>query len=301
MKTPQDRKCAPPGSATAAAPPRRIVIELEQMERDLCGRIGLLPRDTSFPQRLPLDQSPWFCAALGGYSMLPYVGELVREGKFSRFMRTLDLTDAWITRCAERRRPLAESLHRIKTALHWLPPRGNSLVAALQERARSLSPSTKQTSLPDIRRRFTFPRPIIERSFTLRTAHGRLGVPGHVQVHSSSGSHDAINRDSPGDDAGHLIGARFGAPDIPENLIAMNRRSNRGIFNHGQERHWAALLTKGYGIEATVTAVFRPGEDRPIKWRVAWIETSPDGSSIVREPNLLFGNFPPFVEREHSL
>jgi hypothetical protein len=268
-----------------------VASDLYQMALDLCGMKAGTYVGTGESPLSALEQGAWFNAALSGKSQLPYIGELVQAGKLPRFVRTFTAVADLMRRALGARKMLVPSLSRIETALNWLPPVGNATAAVLQQQVRSWLPCSRNLAMPDIRQRFRFVPLTPEGQFVRQTASGRLGVPGLVKFHEDGKTHQPINDRFHGDDAGHLIGARFGAPDSLENLVAMNRNMNRGLFNHGQEKHWAYLLQNGYGIDATVTAVFRPREDRPFKWRVFWHEISPTGERSYHEPNLLYGNF----------
>jgi hypothetical protein len=91
-----------------------------------------------------------------------------------------------------------------------------------------------------------------------------------------------------GDDAGHLIGDRFGAPGGPQNLSPQNWVSNRyGTYKH-LEDDWAARLLEGFEIHVTVIDITRVGEDRPFVREVRWTERSPEGST--RPNELTFAN-----------
>ncbi|MHC5540049.1 DNA/RNA non-specific endonuclease, partial [Singulisphaera rosea] len=79
-----------------------------------------------------------------------------------------------------------------------------------------------------------------------------------------------------GDDAGHLIGDRFGAPGGPENLSPQNWIANRYGTYKGLEDSWAKKLLDGVDIEVNVTDVTRAGEDRPFMREVRWTELGPD-------------------------
>jgi hypothetical protein len=111
-----------------------------------------------------------------------------------------------------------------------------------------------------------------------RHARGDLGVPGQVQVHRSKAEQRQTSHRT-GDDAGHLIGARFGAPGSSENLSRQNWIQNRGAGTFSQlENVWEAKLKAGVAIHAHVTDVYRKGENRPIGRLVSWTETAADGT-----------------------
>ncbi|MBY0398430.1 MAG: DNA/RNA non-specific endonuclease [Thermoleophilia bacterium] len=142
--------------------------------------------------------------------------------------------------------------------------------------------------LPDIAGRFSFRR--VERDGKVyREAAGRLGVPGQVKVHRDKGAQRALSAGT-GDDAGHLIGNRFGAPGGADNLGLQNLVSNRGGSYKQLEDSWAKKLEEGAGIEVKVTDVTIKGkyDDRPFMRRVEWTEVAPDGTRKTEE--MLFHN-----------
>ncbi|WP_406695985.1 DNA/RNA non-specific endonuclease [Singulisphaera sp. Ch08] len=140
--------------------------------------------------------------------------------------------------------------------------------------------------LPDISKDFQF-REYVSDGKTYKLGSGRLGVPGRVRTHRNQAAQRGVSEGS-GDDAGHLIGNRFGAPGGPENLSPQNWVANRyGTFK-GLEDAWAEALHQGSDIEVSVTDVTRPDEDRPFMREVRWTEIKADGKRLAE--NLTFAN-----------
>jgi hypothetical protein len=108
-------------------------------------------------------------------------------------------------------------------------------------------------------------------------AEGRLGMPDEVQTHRDVTAQRKVSGGT-GDDAGHLIGNRFGPPGSAENLGRQNWVANRVGNYHALEDAWAGLRRRGVQIDVQVTDVTRIGEDRPFMRNVQWTETAPDGS-----------------------
>ncbi|MFO0852660.1 MAG: DNA/RNA non-specific endonuclease [Gemmataceae bacterium] len=281
----------------------RLGVELLEMALDLGGLIDPTPFCDGASAALAVSQGRWFDAALSGLGIIPYVGDLAKAGKFPRYLRTLDATAALLARSRRAADALRPALVRLEAALNWLPARGSVYLATVKQRVRALLPhggrGVKSVPLPDVRHQFVFPPPVKAGDYIRVTAHGRLGVPGRVKVHRRSSTHRTLNENFGGDDAGHLFGARFGAPDEAQNLVAMNFKMNRGTFNHTVEAHWDDLLQAGTGVEASVTAVFRAadvkgafhmGEARPIAWRAHWTEITPEGRRVPRSSNVTFMN-----------
>ncbi len=132
------------------------------------------------------------------------------------------------------------------------------------------------TDKPDISRNFHFET--IERgSYVYKIGCGQLGVPGMVKTHRRKSEQSAVSSGT-GDDAGHLIGDRFGAPGGRENLGPQNWIQNQyGTFKQ-LENTWETRLKDGVRIYALVQDVFRKNADgkigdRPFMRRVEWDET----------------------------
>jgi hypothetical protein len=144
-------------------------------------------------------------------------------------------------------------------------------------------PSTER---PDLSQDFTF-REYVSDGKTYKQGSGWLGVPGRVRTHRSQAAQRGVSEGT-GDDAGHLIGNRFGAPGGPENLSAQNWVANRYGSYKNLEDAWAEALRNGCDIEVVVTDVTRPDEDRPFMREVRWTEVRPDGRRLSQ--NLTFAN-----------
>lgn len=147
------------------------------------------------------------------------------------------------------------------------------------------------TDKPDISSNFRFQT--IERgNYVYKIASGQLGVPGMVKLHRSKSAQSSVSSGT-GDDAGHLIGNRFGAPGGPENLGPQNWIQNQyGTFKQ-LENAWETKLKSGVRIYALVQDVFRKTtagqqEDRPFMRRVEWDEMLRTGVAVHHE--LVFAN-----------
>ncbi|WP_254053960.1 DNA/RNA non-specific endonuclease [Singulisphaera sp. GP187] len=140
--------------------------------------------------------------------------------------------------------------------------------------------------LPDISNDFRFEETVRDGK-TYKIGSGRLGVPGRVRTHRNQNAQRGVSEGS-GDDAGHLIGNRFGAPGGPENLSLQNWVANRYGTYKGLEDAWAEALKTGSEIEVTVTDITRPNEDRPFMREVRWTEIEADGKRLAQ--NLTFAN-----------
>jgi hypothetical protein len=129
---------------------------------------------------------------------------------------------------------------------------------------------------PDISNQFRF-REWETNGKTYKRASGRLGMPDEVQTHRDPSAQRRVSGGT-GDDAGHLIGNRFGPPGTEENLERQNWEANRVGNYHKLEDAWAGLRKRGVEIDVQVTDVTKAGADRPFRRNVQWTETAPDGT-----------------------
>jgi len=82
---------------------------------------------------------------------------------------------------------------------------------------------------PDISGNFHF-ETIDRAHYVYKIGSGQLGVPGTVKTHRSKSEQSKVSSGT-GDDAGHLIGDRFGAPGGAKNLGPQNWIQNQyGTF-----------------------------------------------------------------------
>jgi hypothetical protein len=106
---------------------------------------------------------------------------------------------------------------------------------------------------------------------TYKQAYGWLGMPDKVIQHRSSSAQKGVAGGT-GDDAGHLIGNRFGSPGDARNLSLQNWKANRYGTYKNLENEWAQKRRSRTEIYVQVTDVTRGGEDRPFMRNVQWIE-----------------------------
>ena len=104
-----------------------------------------------------------------------------------------------------------------------------------------------------------------------KRAYGWLGMPNQVATHRSNSAQRTVAGGT-GDDAGHLIGNRFGAPGGAENLSQQNWKANRYGTYKDLENKWAELRLAGVDVYVQVTDISRPGQQRPFMRNVQWLE-----------------------------
>lgn len=132
-------------------------------------------------------------------------------------------------------------------------------------------------NLPDVRGQYQFDT-FTRNGKTCKQAYGWLGMPDQVATHRSPSDQRKVAGGS-GDDAGHLIGNRFGSPGGAANLSPQNWKANRYGTYKDLENIWATQRKAGIDIYVQVTDVFRPGELRPFMRNVQWRERTAAGEN----------------------
>ncbi|MBX2829117.1 MAG: DUF4157 domain-containing protein [Flavobacteriaceae bacterium] len=151
-------------------------------------------------------------------------------------------------------------------------------------------PVASTAHLPDVSSNYEFTTETLSNGTTIKMAKGKLGVPGQVRKHRSRSSQRDVSSGT-GDDAGHLIGDRFGAPGTQENLSRQNWKANQGGGTfHDLENTWDNLLQEGWEVEVKVSDYTRKGSDRPYTRKVEWTAKGPNGESI-EVKNVEYVNF----------
>lgn len=272
---------------------RQLVLDVTQMVLDVVGVIEPTPFADLTSAGISVARGRWLDAVLSGISVVPYVGDLAKLGKLPRYVRTLGLAVELAVRDARFAAQILPVMQRLKRALDLFPASSNASVNRLKQLVdrflRERRVAHLPNLLPDISRRFRFRTWVGPNGNTYRSASGRLGIPGKVRDVRNRGAQRGISGGT-GDDAGHLIGSRFGAPGGAENLTLQNRNVNRrsiqSVEHVGRggsyldlENRWAKKLKEGWGIEVEVTDVIRHGDasGRPIARTVKWKEISPGG------------------------
>jgi len=122
----------------------------------------------------------------------------------------------------------------------------------------------------DVRGQYTF-ETFTRNGKLYKRAYGWLGMPNQVATHRSNSAQRAVAGGT-GDDAGHLIGNRFGTPGGAENLSPQNWKANRYGTYKDLENRWASLRLAGVDVYVQVTDISRPGQQRPFMRNVQWLE-----------------------------
>jgi len=272
----------PPGTTIARTGDLRIrdlSLDLAQIVFDIAGIVDPTPICDGTNTIISVARGDWLGAGLSAAGMIPYVGDLAKAGKFPKYLKTVELVIRLAVESAEAARIFAPLMQRLDNALDLLPAGSSPQLRQLQQLVSDYvtQAGLKVTKhvLPDISGQFVF-RKFRRNGYEYHVGKGRLGVPGKVRKHRSRSAQRSVSSGT-GDDAGHLIGNRFGAPGGVENLGPQNWIANRnGTFRHLENR-WAQKLKSGTGAEVTVMDIAKQGETRPFARRVTWQEISPQG------------------------
>lgn len=270
---------------------RALATDLLSMCLDIAGVVDPTPISDGAGTVFALVRGQWFDAFISGVSMFPYIGDLAKAGKFPKYLKTIEeaINMARESKAvADALKPIMVRLDRLLSAL----PGHNVDVARLRAKVAEFLTENRVAKsaakiLPDISGHFHY-RQFTHNGNTIKEATGRLGVPGHVHQHRSRSAQRGVSGGT-GDDAGHLIGNRFGASGRAENLSQQNWIQNQGGGTfHDLENAWEESLHQGVGIEVRVQDVLRKGESRPFMRRVQWVEVDTAGHMSRHE--LIFAN-----------
>jgi len=259
-----------------------VAADLSQLCLDLVGIFDPTPISDGSSALISLARGRWLDAALSGMSIIPYVGDLAKAGKFPRYLKTVERAVQLAQQSADARRLLEPVMRKLGQALDLFPDGPAELQRMRRLVAEFLGATPKLARRADVSRNFRY-RVYRRGDNTVKEAAGRLGVPSKVKHHRSASAQRGVSGGT-GDDAGHLIGNRFGASGGAENLSPQNWRQNRGQGTfYTLEKQWSHMLEKGWGVEVRVRDFTRAGEARPWMRKVEWTEISPNGTRIKRE------------------
>ena len=258
---------------------KRISLDLAQIALDIAGIVDPTPISDGANAVISVTRGDWFGAGISLVSMVPYVGDLAKAGKFPKYLKTLESAIRLASESADAARLMNPVIKRVQKALDVLPDNAGQDVEKLRKLVKEYMQKTGTKAaakfLPDVSKQFNF-RTFKRNGYEYQEALGRLGVPGKVKQHRSRSAQSSISKGT-GDDAGHLIGNRFGAPGGTENLTAQNWVANRtGTFKQ-LENSWERKLKNGTGIEVKVLDVKKAGDTRPFARKVEWKEIGPNG------------------------
>ncbi len=272
---------------------RELALDMAQMAIDIAGIVDPTPIADGTGAILAVSRGNWTDAAFNVVGLIPYIGDLAKAGKLPRYMRTIETAADMVRTSPAFARRVAPVIERLDQALRLLPD-DSATVIAMRRQVSKMLQDVRVTSipaaLPDISRQFKF-REFNRGRDTVKEASGRLGIPGQVKSHRSQSAQRGVSAGT-GDDAGHLIGARFGAPPDARNLSLQNWKANRfGTFKNLEDA-WAAKLRGGTGISIRVQDVTRAGEARPYWRKVEWTEIDAQGNITRHELDFMNATTP---------
>lgn len=269
----------PMARVAAKTEAQSLAIDLIQMAFDFAGFIDPTPISDAGGALIALARGQWLDAVISGVSMVPYVGDLAKAGKLPKYLKTIESVIELARQSDKFANDLLPGIQKLKDVLNLIPDGANKQIDRMKELVEQFMASRRAgkiaTVLPDISKNFKF-KTYVKNDKVYKEASGRLGIPGKVKTHRSKSAQASVSSGT-GDDAGHLIGNRFGAPGDQINLEPQNWISNRGgTFKH-LEDGWERKLQEGWGIEVTVVDISKKSTDRPFMRRVEWTEISPTG------------------------
>lgn len=282
-----------------------LALDLTQLCLDLAGIVDPTPIRDGASMLYSLGSGRWFDAIVSGVSMLPYAGDLAKFGKTDRYLATVLDALGWARKSpwvAELLQPTLMRLNKIMALLpDALPVPLDRMRAELRLYCKPTKLAAVANALPDIRKNFRFRPRHSYGAFEAEEISGRLGIPGKVKLHNNPSAKRKVSQGT-GEDAGHRIGQRFGAPCDSTNLSLQNHNINtyapkdlqEAFLGNGasylkMEDEWEALLQAGYKIVVKVRDRYRRGESRPFARDVEALITPPNGTAFRRTWD--YGNF----------
>lgn len=255
-----------------------IVFDLAQMATDIAGIFDPTPISDGMGLILAVSRRNVTDSVISAVALIPFLGDLAKAGKLGKYVQTIENAARLAARSPEFAKHIKPVVERAIAAIDFLPPAADwtrRLKAAVQPLARSTGAVSRATKRMDISATFKFSRSRAKGKWTVREAQGTLGVPSRVVNPSSAVARRKLSPGT-GDDAGHLIAGRFGAPGKAENLGLQNWIANTGSW-YKMEDAWAVKLEAGYGIRVKISEFSYRGESRGAWRRVEWTEVSPTG------------------------
>lgn len=264
---------------------REVSFDLLELALDLAGIADPTPVSDGASALLSIARGQWLDAAISGASMVPYIGDLAKTGKLPKYLKSLEKAVALAGRSEKVAQAITPAMRKIRQALEFLPRGANHVVDRMRDTVdaflRSRGAVKVPQALPDIAKRFKFYNQHLGNKVH-KVGEGWLGVPGRVKTHRSKHQQTKVSGGT-GDDAGHLIGDRFGPPGDTRNLSRQNWKANQGGGTfHNLEDMWDDKLQQGYKIHVKVTDIAEAGSDRPYHRLVEWVEVAPSGTSATK-------------------
>lgn len=257
---------------------RTVSLKVVELAYKLSNYATQTPAQDGLAALRVLAQSPWFEQLMSGQSPFPYIVDIYGKAPaYADAVRRLIIMAQQSEKLAQQVIP---GIRNLKSAFWLLPSQVNGPVDHMRDMIHNFLNARGQgkviSRLPDISQHFKFQH-YVRLDKEHKEGHGWLGIPGKVKQHRSFTAQKAISAGT-GDDAGHLIGNRFGAPGTAENLGMQNWKANRTGTFRDLEDHWERRLLAGFAVHVHVVDITRPNEARPFVRRVNWTEVTPDGT-----------------------
>jgi hypothetical protein len=268
----------------------RVALDLVQLASNLAGFREPTPLSGAIDALKLLARGRWYNALMSGEMKFPYIADVAKSGALNKSVQSVLRAIQLCQSSEQLTQILVPGLQRLKNALGLLPANANRQIDQINELIRNYLMSrgaAKVTAkLPDISKHYKFFRSSkLDRDY--HEGNGWLGIPGKVKTHRRHAAQKKVAGGT-GDDAGHLIGDRFGAPGGEENLGPQNWKANRGGTFKELEDHWDMRLKTGHAVFVRVIDIANKGSTRPFVRRVHWTEVAPDGRE--RHTSIDFAN-----------
>jgi len=241
-------------------------------------------------KRLLVDQKygdpfEWLNLGLILVAFVPGLGDLIKLGgkatikwlrKSGLVGRLLEKGVGVVKKAAESLKYLAQDM--LEPARAWL----EQYLTKIGAMPHAVPPGMGHGIGKSIAASFTFPKKRVQKNgidYEVQQAIGELGVPGQVasprnlNLKAEREMRESVSSGT-GDHAGHLIGAQFGGPIVPENYSRQNWIQNTGGGTYYDlESVWKSKLQNGTRIHVEISDYLPVGADRPTHRIVTWTET----------------------------
>ena len=158
---------------------RELTADLAQIVFDIAGVVDPTPISDGAGAVVSVLRGDWLGAGISLISMVPYVGDLAKAGKFPRYLKTLENAISLASESADAARVLQPVMERVKQAVDLLPSNGGAQLARIRSKVddyfRTVGTRAAAHSLPDIRKQYQF-RKFDQNGYSYHEASGRLGV-----------------------------------------------------------------------------------------------------------------------------
>ncbi|MEM2140769.1 DNA/RNA non-specific endonuclease [Nitrososphaera sp.] len=236
----------------------QLILECLTVVADVAGIVDPTGASDVVGAGLSLASGDYVGATLSAISIFPYAGDLAKLGKVGKWV---EVVVKIVKRAGESptffkyvREPL-EQLYSVLSAIpDGLMSELDELKAIIKkffdEQGIKLGTDAVEWSWKSF---YRFSKDETE-NFTYKIAEGRLVPPSLAQKHYNAAARSELSEGTK-EHAGHIIGRRFGGPEIEDNLFLQDPTMNVGEWK-ALENEWARLLEDGTGVEVNIRVVF---------------------------------------------